>query len=254
MLLTLLLLAALDGQVAPPQPAPPPPVGQGPAAAPVPSHVEAAALADAGDLDASLRAFQRIAAANPGDHDARLWIANIEMAMHQPARAEPVYRSILLEDPAHLQARVGVAKALNARGEYEDALETLEAAEREAPQNAAVLMAVGDAHLGLGHGAEAIGYFERAVQLAPTADNRWRLEQARRPYAHRVEGAGLLERFDNNAPNTTGFDVSVSIRLGERLRVSARGQRQEKFDVRDARGGGGVEWKVSRSTRCAACR
>lgn len=247
MLLSLLLMAALDGQAAPPPPAPPPPARQA-RTAPTPTHIEAAALADAGDLDASLRAFQRIVAENPEDHGARLWIGNLEMAMHQPERAEPVYRSILLEDPMHLQARVGVANALNARREYEDALEALEPAEKDAPQDPGVLTAMGDAHLGLGRTGAAIGYFERAAAIAPTAENRWRLERARRPYAHRVEGTGLLERFDGAASDTTGFDISLNLRLAERLRVSARGQRQEKFDFRDTRGGGGVEWQVNRST------
>ena len=43
MLLSLLLMATLDAQAAPPQPAPPPPARQA-QAAPVPSHDEAAAL------------------------------------------------------------------------------------------------------------------------------------------------------------------------------------------------------------------
>jgi YaiO family outer membrane protein len=247
MLLSLLLMATLDAQAAPPQPAAPPPARQV-SAAPPPSHTEAAALADAGDLDASLRAFQRIAAANPHDHVARIRIADLQMALHRPERAEPVYRSILLEDPMNVQARVGVGASLTARRAYDDALDVLEPAEKEAPENPELLAALGEAYEGLGHAEDAIEYYERAIAIAPTKEHKWRLERVRRSDAHRIEGTGLLERFDQNAPDTRGFELGLNLRLTERLRVLARGQRQEKFDLRDTRGGGGAEWRLNRST------
>ena len=97
MLVSLLLTAALAAQTAPP-----PPAGSAPAPqvapAPVPTHAAAAALAEGGDLEGSLRAFQQIASANPDDHEARLAIAFLQERMGHPDRAEPVYRSVLLEN------------------------------------------------------------------------------------------------------------------------------------------------------------
>lgn len=246
MLLSILLMATLDAQMPPPRPSPPPPVQQAPAA--VPSLNEATSLADAGNLDASLRAFQQIAAANPDDRRARLWIANLEMRLHHPDRAEPVYRSVLLEDPADLQARVGVGATLNARKAYKDAIDILTPAEKAALPNPAVLAALGEAHWGLGHVARAVAYFDRAVAMAPTPANKRLREQAHLRYDHRVEGTGIFERFDRSVPDTRGGDIAVTIRLSEGFRVAGKGQYQKKLGRRDTRGGGGFEWQGKSTT------
>ena len=60
----------------------------------------------------ALAAFQRLANMNPDDLDARLWIARLHVRMGHQDLAEPVYRSVLLEDPSDLEAMLGVANAL----------------------------------------------------------------------------------------------------------------------------------------------
>src|SRR5262249_47203826 len=112
----------------------------------------------------------------------------------------------------------------------------------------AVLAVLGDAHMGLGHVATALAYYQRAVAVSPTSDNRWRLETARLRHDHRVEGAGIFERFNRNVTDTRGGDADINLRVSERLRVSARGQYQEKLNSRDSRGGGGIEQRLTRST------
>lgn len=247
MLLSLMLMAALEAQTPPPPPVAPAPAAQAPAMV-VPTHNDAATLASSGDLEASLHAFQQIAAANPDDRGARIWIANLHVQMRHLDRAEPVYRSVLLEDPADLQARLGVATTLIGREEYAEALEVLQIAEETNTQNPAVLSSIGAAHLGAGRLRRSIDYLERAVAIAPTQENRLLLERARMRYVHRVEGTGLFEQFSGNVDDTRGVDVAVNVRVSDTVRVSGRGQRQDKFGVQDTRAGGGIEWMWKPST------
>ncbi|HVQ14640.1 MAG TPA: tetratricopeptide repeat protein, partial [Vicinamibacterales bacterium] len=80
--------------------------------APLPTQAEAEALAQQGDREASLAAFQRRAAANPGDLTARLWIARLHVQMGRPELAEPVYRAVMLESPTNVEAMTGVGTSL----------------------------------------------------------------------------------------------------------------------------------------------
>ncbi|MBI4887423.1 MAG: tetratricopeptide repeat protein [Acidobacteria bacterium] len=233
-LLALLLAAPVAAQE--PQPPAPPTLDQ------------AAQLAAAGrDADA-LAAFRARAAADPNDHAARLWIARLHERMGNPDLAEPVYRSVMLEDPSSVDAMLGVASTLLARAEPEDAIEVLEAVEARAPQNAAAFVLLGRAHRLAGEDLRAIGYFERAMTLAPTDDSRRRLEGARRAYFHRVEIRGFSEQFTGRTPDSRRGEVSLNYRLTDRLRLLGRGEAQRKFRVSDERGGGGVEWRWKPST------
>ena len=83
------------------------PAGDAPASQ-VPTHAEAAELAQQGDEQAALDAYRRLAAANPRDHQARLGIARLHLAMGHPDLAEPVFRSVLLEDTKNPEAMLGV--------------------------------------------------------------------------------------------------------------------------------------------------
>src|SRR3990167_11112574 len=74
-----------------------------------PTSAEAIQLANDGRSAEALASFQRLAAANPNDHEARLWIARLHDRLGHPDEAESVYRSALLEDPANLDAALGVA-------------------------------------------------------------------------------------------------------------------------------------------------
>src|SRR5687768_1395675 len=86
----------------------------------IPTHVDATALAQEGHHEAALDAFRRIAAANPRDHQARVGIARVHGLMGHPELAEPVYRSVLLEDPANLEAMRGLGATLVALGQTDD--------------------------------------------------------------------------------------------------------------------------------------
>jgi hypothetical protein len=162
--------------------------------------------------------------------------------------AEPVYRSVLLEDRGNVNAMLGVAAALVARAEPGEAIEVLEVAEDLAPGNDDVLAALGRAHRLAGRPARAITYFERAVSIAPTEQHRLSLEGARVSYQHRVETRGSSEQFSGATPDSRSGDVTVNVRLTDTWRVFGRGQAQRKFAVSEQRGGGGAEWQWKPTT------
>jgi tetratricopeptide (TPR) repeat protein len=166
--------------------------------------------------------------------------------------AEPVYRSVLLEDPGNIDAMIGVAAALLARDEPAEAIEVLDVALGFAPDNDELLGTLGRAESLAGRTAQAITYFERAVFIAPTERHRLSLEGARRSYLHRVETRGSSEQFSGGTPDSRSGDLRVNIRLTDRWRVVGRGQNQRKFAVSEERGGAGVEWRWKRATRLRA--
>ena len=217
-------------------------------ASPVLTHAEAVQVANEGRDAEALAAFQRLAAMNPADHAARLWIARLHVRMGHQSLAEPVYRSVLLEDPDNVEAMAGVAAALIARDEPALAFEILEPAAKLAPDNDEVLALLGRAHEQSGRSTDAVAYYERAADAAQTPQHRQALERARLSYLNRIEIRGANEQFDDTTPDTNGGDVALNIRVSDALRVIARGQVQRKFALTEERGGGGLEWRVKPGT------
>ena len=215
---------------------------------PPPSFAEAEQLANERRDSDALIAFQRIASVNPNDHEARLWIARLHERMGHPDRAEAVYRSVLLENPANVDAMIGVGTTLLARHEAADAIDVLERAEEMQPRRDVILTALGEAHREAGDTDRAIQYLVRVVEIAPTEQHRLQLESAQRSYLHRVELRGATEDFSGSTPRTSDAAVLVNVRLNDRLRVFGRGDVQRKFNVTDHRGGGGLEWRWKPAT------
>jgi YaiO family outer membrane protein len=219
---------------------------------PTPAHDEAAALAREGRYEAALEAFRRLAAADPRDHQARIWIARVHAWMGNPELAEPVYRSVLLEDPSNFEAMLGAGNALVADGRIEEGIEMLERAEAAQPQNADLLDALGRAYAREGRTTRALLYAERAWDAAPSDPNRQALERARLIHGHRIELRSFGERYNTPTADTGNVDVRVNFRLREDLRLIGRGQHQRKFGFSEQRGGGGLEWLVRPETRLFA--
>src|SRR5690349_5412910 len=87
-------------------------------------------LAQEGRNVEALVALQKIASANPNDHLARLWIAKVQDAMGHPDVAEPIYHSIVLEDPSNVDAWLGYGTTLIEQDQIEDGLAALKKAEQ----------------------------------------------------------------------------------------------------------------------------
>lgn len=217
-----------------------------------PALEHAVVAARAGEYARALELLQPLAAANPRDHEVRLWIGRVHLWMGRPDLAEPVFRAVMLEDGAHTGALLGVAGARLAHDDASGALEVLRRAEQIAPADADVLAAMGRALLRAGNRTEAVGYLSRAWERADTPENRMALEDALRTHRHRVEASGFAESFSPRITSARAGDVSVSVRVTDALRVSARGQVQRKFGLTDERIGAGIEWSVRPATLVAA--
>lgn len=212
------------------------------------TQTQAVQAANEGRSAEALVAFQRLAAANPGDHAARLWIARLHARNGDQKLAEPVYRSVLLEDPTNVEAMTGVAAALIARHEPESALELLEAASKREPENDEILGLIARAHAHEGRASEAITYFQRAAATSPTPQRRQALENARLAHLSRIEIRDTNERFNNVTPDARIGDIALNIRLSDAVRIIGRGQVQRRFALDERRGGGGLEWRVHPQT------
>ena len=122
-------------------------------------------LAQEGRNAEALAALQKIAAANPNDHLARLWIANLHDRMGHPDLAAAVYHSIVLEDPRNADAWLGLGTALLQRDEVADGLEALRRAEQLAPQNPNVVAALASGYRLAGEDIQSVGYYERLATM-----------------------------------------------------------------------------------------
>ena len=207
------------------------------------ARAQAEQLARSGDHAEALRRFQAIAAANPDDIEARLWIGRLHALMGHQRRAVDVFQSIIASNADHLDALIGVGVALTDLGRYDEAAEALDRAESLAVDRPSVLAAQGRLHARAGRGTLGIAYYERAISLEPNdAALRAEYEELRARRAHRVEGSYYFESFDNEFPNTNAALFEVNGRLSDSMRALGRVDVHDKFDETEVRGGGGIEW------------
>jgi Tfp pilus assembly protein PilF len=217
--------------------------------APAPSTAAPADLSAAIELTQSgqnadaLAAMQKIAAANPEDHLTRLWIANTHMRMGHPELAEPVYRSIALEDPANVDAWVGLGTALLHQDRIVEGLDVLRHAQEIAPENPNVVGALASAYQLAGDDGRSIAYRQLLVRMSPTKANVMLLEDARRAYGHRIEAQAYDEDFTSPTPSTRVSDIAINYRLSEVVRLIGRGQLQTMSGQREDLEGGGLAWR-----------
>jgi YaiO family outer membrane protein len=212
---------------------------------PVVTTAAAIELAQNGEYEEALAAFRLIAARDSRDLEPRLWIGRLHIWMGHPERAEPVLRSVMLQDPSNVDVKLALGTALVGLERYDEAVTVLEQADEQAGDDPAVLAALGRAHRLAGNGTQSLVYAERAFTMAPTVDNRLLLEASRRAHDHRVEITSFVEDFSAGADvsDTNSTDVLANVRMTDRVRLVGRGQYQRKFGISDQRGGLGLEWR-----------
>ena len=216
-------------------------------------RADAERLANSGAYAEALKAFQAIAAANPDDLEARMWIARMYEKLGQPEHAGDVYRSILATQPQNLDAMIGAGAALVSLGRLGEAADLLNRAEAIAKDRPAVLVAQGHLHEAANRTTLALAYYERAMALDPSnAEARQAAAALRARRAHRVEADYDFQKFDfdGSEPHDTlhlgTFDLNG--RVADQLRVFARVQTQHGFDADEQRAGGGIEWTPTRNS------
>jgi YaiO family outer membrane protein len=228
--------------------APPPPSSQPPAPQPAAdARTQAEQLARSGSYRAALERFQALAAANPDDVEARIWIARLHALMDDDERAVTVYESIIATHPKHFDALVGLGDAFVRMGRLSEASDVLARAEAQGAEIPSLLAAQGRLHYALGHLERALGYYQRALAIDSASTTvREEYDQLRREHAHRLELGYLLEHFNqDDTPDPQAGFGTVNLRVNDALRVSGTVQYERKFSEGEVRGGGGVEWLLT---------
>lgn len=202
-------------------------------------------LAQQGRNAEALVALQKIAAADPDDRLTRLWIANVQARLGHPSIAEPVYRSIVLEDPDNADAWIGLGTVLLQMDRVTEGLDALRRAEELAPQNPNVWAALASGYQLSGEDVQSIAYRQRVAANSPTPVNRMNLERARRERGHRFESSAFGEQYNGTTPTAAGSDIALNYRVADTFRVLGRVQLQDKFDRNEHREGGGFEWRFT---------
>ena len=111
-----------------------------------PDRREAEQLARAGRSEEAMGLFAQIAAQDPEDIEARLWIGRLALRLGRTADAAAVFQSVLADHPDNVDARVGLGAALTRAGAWDEALSVLREAERAAGENADLFSALGRAY------------------------------------------------------------------------------------------------------------
>ena len=207
------------------------------------ARAEAERLAKSGNHAEALKRFQAIAAANPSDTSARLWIGRLHLEMGEPGRAAAVFDSIVATEPQNVEALIGLGRALTAAGRTREASDALTRAEKLAGDRIDVLVSQGQLHAAEGRATLALAYFERAALLEPTNEEIKKAAQAvRTGRAHRFETGYDFQHFNTERDNTHTGTFELNMRVDDTFRVFAKGQTHRAFDEFDNRGGGGIEW------------
>jgi YaiO family outer membrane protein len=216
-------------------------------------RAEAERLARSGAHAEALKRFQALAASNPDDIEARLWIARLHAWLGHPERAADVYQSIVAAQPQNVDALLGLGEALTADSRFREAAEALTRAEALAADRPAILTAQGRMHRAAGRTTLALAYYERALALEPgNTDARMALDSLRAERAHRFEATYNFERFSTDAPDTHAGTIEVNARTSDAVRVFGGYQHVRKFSRDEDRVGGGLEWVARRDLRLRA--
>ena len=247
----LLLTSAAPGPT--PEPAAAPagvqPAGQPTVQSPAPprvSYEDAERMARAGDTLRALEAFRALAAANPDDFDSVVWLGRLLTRVGRRAEAIDLLQDVISRSPRQVDARVALGAALLTSGRVEDAYAVVQDAEALEPDSADVLALKGRILRHLGRPSEAYVALDAAHALSPRDEDISVVrERTRRMIAHRAH-VSLAQEASEAIPEATIVDADVDLHLDDTVRVFGRVQWQDRAGFADARGGGGVEWRLAR--------
>ena len=213
-----------------------------------PDRARAEELAQSGRPAEAIKLFEELVEQNPGDIEARLWIARLALRTGRPRDAETGFRSVISDHPSDLDAHIGLGNALLQRGKWPEALALLQEIERDAGENSDLFGALGRAHRRAGDDQRALEYFGRAKTLAPNdLDAVSGFEAAAQAYGHALTFEGFGEHLSTGTDTGSG-ELRVRLRAMPRLHVEGTARVQQRAGVSDALGGGGLLWRAGRAT------
>lgn len=115
-------------------------------------------------------AIDRLQAAlsgNPNDTRVLFALGNTAHALGMAVPAEQFYRTVLVLEPARIEALINLANLLRANGDAQGALALLEPAAARAPDSPEILMALGSAYRDLSDAAQAERFYRDALARKP---------------------------------------------------------------------------------------
>ena len=246
MIAVVVCVALLAASAAPgPSSAPIQAAGQRPAQPRV-SYDDAERMARNGDTLRALEAFQALAAANPDDFDSRVWLGRLLVRVGRRGEAIDLLRDVITRSPRQVDARVALGAALLTSGRVDEAEAVVQDAEALEPKSADVLALKGRVLRRLGRPSEAYVALDAAHTLSPRDEDISIVrERTRRIIAHRAH-VSVAQEASDEIPEASIVDADVDLHLDDDVRVFGRVQWQARAGFDDARGGGGVEWRLSR--------
>jgi Flp pilus assembly protein TadD len=192
-------------------------------------------LARSGRTIEALDLFEQIAAQDPTDAEARLWIARLQLRIGRTEDAEAGFRSVLREHPSDVDARIGLGTALTRRGVWRAALVVLREAEPHAGENADLFGALARAYRRAGDDRRALDYYRRAKALAPTdPDLVDGFEATAHVYGHSIAFEGFGEAGASDARSAS---LAAALRVVPRLKVEVSARTHRRAGSTDALGG-----------------
>jgi Flp pilus assembly protein TadD len=120
-----------------------------------------------GDYEQSQSLFREALQAKPGDPDANYYLGHSLLRSGKPDEAATVFRHMLERDPQSGRALLGLGITEYNRGQYEKALDSLQAAEKLMPEDPLVHYYQGLAYHRLQSFEESRRRFSQAMTLSP---------------------------------------------------------------------------------------
>jgi tetratricopeptide (TPR) repeat protein len=164
------------------------------------------------------------------------------------AEAITLWQRIAAADPADVEARIWIGMLHVRLGAWRDALPILLAAERDAPDNADLLAALARAYRLAGDDDRALRYYRRAHARAPAdGDITDGYENLARISGSFVAFEGFGQQVAPGSGTGSGR-VVTRLRAAPRLHLLGQVRAQHGDGYADALAGGGVEWRAGTTT------
>ncbi len=171
-----------------------------------------------GEYTDASETLRRILEEDPGNRDARVWLARALSFSGDFAGGEEEYRKVLSTVPGDVEARLGLADVLAWQKRYREASLILTDLGKERPDDPEVWVRKGKVALWDGKPEEAKRYFDKTLSLAPgNTEARKGLEliaaKAAREYRREAEFGGEYLRIRRANPGSQWYaairDMSV---------------------------------------------
>ncbi|NNG46693.1 MAG: tetratricopeptide repeat protein, partial [Deltaproteobacteria bacterium] len=174
----------------------------------------AVALVRSGEYTAAADLLREILETDPGNREARIWLARALSFSGDFAGGEREYRTVLSTVPGDVEARIGLADVLAWQKRYREAVLVLSELAKERPDDPEVWVRKGKVALWDGNPEEAKRHFDRTLSLDPENEEaRKGLElvaaKAARAYRREAEAGVAHLRIRRSTP---GSQVHAAIR------------------------------------------